>query len=84
MSKFYIHTDDGDAAYQDSQPFEYVELLDARRAALRALPDMVFDMLPDGDRRTFTVTIEDEQGLVAYSATLDLVGKWHVDPTSPS
>ena len=84
MSKYYIHTDDGDACYQDSKPFEFAELQDARRAALSALPDMAHDVLPDGDRRTFSVSIEDEQGLVAYSATLDLVGKWNVDPTSQS
>ena len=84
MSKYYIHTDDGEASYQDSKPYNRTELQDARRAALSALPDMAFDKLPDGDRRTFIVTIEDEQGFVAYSATLDLIGQWNVDPTSQS
>ena len=78
MSKYYIHTDDGEASYQDSKPYNRTELQDARRAALSALPDMAFDKLPDGDRRTFIVTIE------AYSATLDLIGQWNVDPTSQS
>ena len=82
MSKYYIHTDDGDASYQDSKPFDFVDLQDARRAALSALPDMARDVLPDGDRRTFVVSVEDDQGVVAYSATLDLVGEWKIDPPS--
>lgn len=84
MSKCYIHTDDGDEAYRDSKGFEFADLEDARRAALSALPDMARDVIPDGDRRTFVVSVEDEQGLVAYSATLDLIGKWNVHPTSQS
>lgn len=82
MSKYYIHTDDGDASYQDSKPFDFVDLQDARRAALSALPDMARDVLPDGDRRTFVVSVENDCGVVAYIATLDLVGEWRIAPPS--
>ena len=67
VPKYYIHTDDGHTSYQESKPFEYSELQDARREALRALHEMAHDVIPDGDRRTFTVSIADEQGFVAYS-----------------
>ena len=79
MAKYYIHTDDGDESYRDSEGFDFAELQDARRAALSALPDMARDVLPDGDRRTFVVSVEDERGGVVYRATLDLVGEWKID-----
>ena len=82
MPKYYIHTDDGDASYRDSKPFDFADLRDARRAALSALPDMAHDKLPDGDRRGFVVSLEDDGGVVAYVATLDLVGEWKITPPS--
>ena len=80
MSKYYIHTCDGGTSYQDSKPFDFADLQDARRAALSALPDMVRDVLPDGDRCTFTVSVEDDHGVVAYRAVFDLVGEWKIAP----
>ena len=40
---------------------------------------MARDVLPDGDRRTFVVSVEDERGGEVYRATLDLVGEWKID-----
>jgi hypothetical protein len=36
--------------------------------------------IPDGERRTFTASVRDENGTVVYVATLTLVGEWKVSP----
>lgn len=38
--------------------------------------DMARDVLPDGDRRDFTVDVRTAVGEVIYTATLSLVGRW--------
>ena len=45
-------------------------------AALRALPDMARDIIPDGDHREFVVTVRTEGGSEIYRATLTLKGEW--------
>jgi hypothetical protein len=45
---------------------------DARGAALKALPDMARDVLPDGDELTMTVAVREREGPVFFRASLTL------------
>lgn len=78
MTRFFFDTDDGDFLSQDDEGMDLPDVEAARLAAMDVLPDMARDKLPDGDRRTFSVRVRNEAGTVLYSATLDLVGEWHV------
>ncbi|MCJ2119269.1 hypothetical protein MKK65_22315 [Methylobacterium sp. J-001] len=78
MPHFFFDTDDGDFRFEDDEGFELPSLEAARIEALDALPDMARNKLPDRDHHTFSVRVRDEGGTVIYSASLDLVGEWHV------
>ena len=80
MPRYYIDTDDGDLSIIDDAGFDLSGAAEARTMAIDALPDMARDKLPDGDRRTFSVRVRDEQGAMIYSAEMTLVGEWHVRP----
>ncbi|MCJ2093089.1 MULTISPECIES: DUF6894 family protein [unclassified Methylobacterium] len=78
MPHFFFDTDDGNFRNVDSEGFELSGIEAARIEALDALPDMARNRLPDGDRRTYSVRVRDEDGRVIYFASLDLVGEWHI------
>lgn len=78
MPRYFIDSNDDDHFVRDEEGEEMDGPRSARTAALRALPDMTRDKLPDGDRRTFAVTVRNEAGEAIYKATLTLVGEWTV------
>ncbi len=56
---------------------ECTDLEAVRQQAIRALPDIAREEIPaDGDQRTFTVLVTDEDGRSVYSATLNFTGLW--------
>lgn len=78
MPRYFFDTDNGELLVQDDEGIELPDAEAARTIGVAALSDMARDRLPNGDRRTFTVRVRDEQGAVLYSASLDMVGEWHV------
>jgi hypothetical protein len=78
MPRFFFDTDDGYFRNEDDEGFELPSINAARIEALDALPNMACHKLPEQDRRTFSVRIRDEAGTVVYSASLNLVGEWHI------
>ena len=76
MPRYYIDSDDDDLSVRDDEGEEMAGPQAARVAALRVLPDMARDKIPDEDARTFTVTVRNEAGAAIYTATLTLVGRW--------
>ncbi|MCJ2116569.1 hypothetical protein MKK65_08245 [Methylobacterium sp. J-001] len=78
MPHFFFDTDDGEVRFEDNEGFELPGVEAARIEALDALPDMARNKLPDRDRRTYSVRVRDEGGVVIYFASLDLVGEWHI------
>ncbi|SFN03059.1 DUF6894 family protein [Methylobacterium pseudosasicola] len=78
MPRFFFDTDDGNFRNLDDEGFELLSIEAARIEALDALPDMARNKLPAQDHRTYSVRVRDEAGTVVYSATLDLVGEWHI------
>jgi hypothetical protein len=53
---------------QDLEDIEAAKLL-----AEEALPEMAWDELPDGNQRTFIVSVRDEAGQVVLRAALSLI-----------
>lgn len=76
MPRFFIETDDGDNVVFDDEGVVVGSNQMARDLALGALPEMAKDKLPDGDERTFTVTVYDDKRQPVYVATLSLKGVW--------
>ena len=82
MPHYYIDSDDGDLSVVDDEGIDLPGPQEARRLAMGTLPDMARAKMPDGDRRSFTVSVRDEDGIVLYTASLELVGEWQVTPPS--
>lgn len=80
MTRYFFDTSDGDLSLDDEIGEEMDGPETARKAALAALPDMVKDKLPNGDRRTFRARVRDEAGAVVYAVTLTLEGGWGATP----
>ena len=80
MPHYFFDTDDGDRSQRDEEGLDLPDAQAARTAALEALPDMVRDTLPDGDRRSFTATVRNQHGTVLYTVTLFPAGEWKVTP----
>lgn len=61
----------------DSVGSDCADLDAVRQQALRALPDIARQEIPqDSDRRTFTVLVTNEDGLPVYAATLNFTALW--------
>ena len=78
MPLYFFDIADGDKQLRDDEGVDLPDYAAARDAALGALPDMARDKLPAGDRHALMVHVRDENGTLVHSATLDLVGTWHV------
>jgi hypothetical protein len=73
MPRFYFDTYDDDRAVPDGQGIVLSDLEEAKEEAIKALPDMARDGLPDGDYREFVVDVRDEAGQRVLRARLSLV-----------
>lgn len=80
MPLFYFDSDDGDQKLIDDIGMEFANIQEAREEAIRSLPDMARDVLPDGDRRSMWVSVRDEHGSQHFRATLSLLGEWLIQP----
>ncbi len=76
MPRYFIDTDDGELSVESDVALEFSTDEKARSYALQALADMIEDTLPDGDARSFSVTVRNENRKVIYSAVMTLKGAW--------
>lgn len=76
MPRYFIDTDDGSTRVRDEGGLDLPDAAAARAEAIRALPDMARDTMPNGDRRTLVSEVRDERGTVVYHATLTFAGRW--------
>jgi hypothetical protein len=68
-ARFFFDIHDGEDFTPDRQGVE----LEGLEAAKKALPNVVKDEMPDGDRRDFTVDVKDVAGQIVWRVTLSLV-----------
>ena len=66
MPRFYFDTYDDDRAVPDSQGIVLGDLKEAKKKAIKALPDTARDGRSDGDFREFAVDVLDEEGRRRY------------------
>lgn len=73
VPRFFFDTDD------EGQELEGLEA--AKVVAQEELPHMARDELPDGDQRTFIVSVRDETGQVVLRASLSLIVEYPTQGT---
>ena len=73
MPRYFFDTYDGDLFAPDEKGQELKDLEADTFEAEKALPGMAWDELPDGDQRTFIVSVRDEAGDVVLRAALSLL-----------
>lgn len=76
MPRYFFDIHDGGST-RDDIGTECDDLDDVRKQTLRVLPDIAREQIVNnGDRRTFTCLVTDEEGYPIYSATLTFTGLW--------
>jgi hypothetical protein len=73
LARFFFDTYDGNRLISDPEGIELQNVEMARIEAQKALPDLARDALPDGDQKTFIVSVRDESGQVVLRAALTLI-----------
>jgi hypothetical protein len=73
MPRFFFDTYDGDRFLPDDIGLEFGSLEAAKLEAQKALPEMAKETLPDGNHRSFVVSVRDETGTVRIHMSLSLV-----------
>lgn len=73
MPRFFFDIHDGEKFTPDRKGLELEGLEAAKDEAKKALPDIVKEEMPDGDRRDFTVDVKDVAGRIVWRVTLSLV-----------
>jgi hypothetical protein len=76
MPHFFFDIDDGEHSSRGDVPLEFADAQAARDNAVSALPDIARDVMPDGTKRDFAVTMRDESGTPVFRATLSLNTEW--------
>jgi hypothetical protein len=80
MPRYFFDIDDGEIVTEDDEGLEVDGLAMARDRAIAVLPNIARDVLPDGDRRTFIVTVRNTDGANVFQATLVFEARWLVPP----
>jgi uncharacterized membrane protein len=73
VPRYFFDTYDGNHFINDAQGIELQDLEHVKAEAQNALPDLARDALPDGDQKTFIVSVRDEAGQVVLRAALSLL-----------
>jgi uncharacterized membrane protein len=82
LPRYFFDTYDGNLFVPDNEGIELKDLDAAKAEAQKALPDLARDALPDGDQKTFIVSVRDEAGQVVLRAALTLIVE--IAPENPS
>jgi len=73
MPRFFFDIHDGEDFTPDRQGVDLDDLDAAKDEARKALRDIIWDELPVGDRRDFTVDVKNMAGEIVWRVTLSLV-----------
>jgi hypothetical protein len=76
MPRFYFDVSDGASLTRDEVGLELRDVDQVRTEAVRALPDLARENLPDGDELVFAVHVRDENGQAIFRATLSFRAAW--------
>jgi hypothetical protein len=73
MPRYYSDIRDGDYVQKDNEGTLLSGLAEARAQAVRTLPDIARDEMPDGGQREFVIEVKDENGRPLITVRLSLV-----------
>lgn len=75
MPRYFFDLHDDGAAQRDDEGVELPGLDAVRSQAMRALPAIAYEEIPDdGDRKSLVVVARSEDGTPVYTATLTFSG----------
>jgi len=72
MSRFFFDFRDGTDLTRDDEGLELAGVAEARAEAIRALPGIVRDEVPDGDSRDFEIDVRDDREHLLLTVSLRL------------
>jgi hypothetical protein len=72
MPRYFFDFKDGETDAVDEIGLVFDSQKAARTAAIKLLPDVAQEELPDGDQHVFSVRVRDETGRYIFFATLSL------------
>lgn len=78
MPRYFFDLVDGDRRTGDDEGLVLPDRETARREAIASLLDLAVDELPDGDHRSFGITVRDSDGTSLLSVRLALDAEWLV------
>ena len=73
MPRFFFDSHDGEDFTPDCEGVDLQDLKRPRRKPRKVFRDIIWDELPVGGRRDFTVDVKDVAGQIVWRATLSLV-----------
>ena len=73
MPRFFFDIHDGEDFTPDREGLDLDSLEAAKDEARKALRDIIWDEMPAGDRRDFTVDVKNVAGQIVWRITLSLV-----------
>jgi len=76
MPRYFFDTMDDGLLTADTTGVVLPDRETARREAIRSLPYMAMDSLPDGSSREFSVEVRDEAGRSLFIAELSFRSRW--------
>jgi hypothetical protein len=72
MPRYYFDVHNGETSTTDTVGLEFDGRRAAQREAVRCLPQLAKDALPDGTERDFVVVVRDDAGRAILRAKLSL------------
>lgn len=76
--RYFFDVDDGERRTVDRDGHELASRAAVRQEAVAVLPAVAADVLPRDDRRTFQVTVRDDDGRPVFHASLTFAAGWLV------
>ena len=76
LKRYFFDVDDGDGLEIDRIGLLCESLQAVREEAIKVLPDIAKEVMPDGDRRVLRTIVRDEGGRSIFEASLALDAHW--------
>jgi hypothetical protein len=76
VPRYFFDINDGERSSRGDVALEFPDAKAARDNAVTTLPDIARDVMPDGSKRDFIVTVRDENGRPVFRASLSLRTEW--------
>jgi hypothetical protein len=76
MARYYFDLYNSTGSFSDDEGLDLLNREAVRWEAIRVLPDIARDELPDGDAVNFEVRVRDESGKEIFRAILSLRAGW--------